>query len=62
MFDKNRCISICGEIQDRLTAIISELRNDTPYSSYLLEKLQTLEVDVPCLRQEFDMLKKEEQK
>lgn len=58
-----RCISICYEIQDRLNAIKNELlHNEKPYSGYLLEKIKTLEIDVPCLKSEFDQLAKEEKK
>lgn len=61
--DVRRCISICYEIQDGLNSIKNELLcNKKPYSGYLLEKIRTLEIDVPCLKSEFDQLAKEEKK
>lgn len=51
--DKKRCKRIIYEMQYALNSIKEELDRTLPYAPYLLEKLQTLETDIPCLKEEF---------
>lgn len=49
-----RVRSIVGEVQDAMKSIHNELMQEHPHPRYLDEKLKTLEIDVPCLREEIN--------
>ena len=56
----NRCKSIAGNLYDKLTAIRLELNRDYQSGKYLNEKLSSIIWDANVLKQEFDLLEKEQ--
>ena len=58
--NKKRCQSIADNLYDKLVAIRMELMRDYPYGRYLNEKLSSIIWDANVLKQEFDLLEKEQ--
>lgn len=56
----NRCKSISDNLYDKLTAIRLELNRDYQSGKYLNEKLSSIIWDANVLKQEFDLLEKEQ--
>ena len=48
-YDISRAKDCAWNIQDKLSAIITELLNEKPYKAYLLEKLKPILNDTNCL-------------
>lgn len=55
-----RCQSIASNLYDKLAAIRLELGRDYQSGSYLNEKLSAIIWDANVLKQEFDLLEKEQ--
>jgi len=56
-----RCQSIAGNLYDKLAAIRMELTRDYQSGKYLNEKLSSIIWDANVLKQEFDLLEKEQE-
>lgn len=56
-----RCQSIAGNLYDKLSAIRIELTRDYQSGKYLNEKLSSIIWDANVLKQEFDLLEKEQE-
>ena len=55
-----RCQSIADNLYDKLVAIRMELTRDYQSGKYLNEKLSSIIWDANVLKQEFDLLEKEQ--
>lgn len=55
-----RCKSIADNLHDKLFAIRTELARDFQSGKYLNEKLSSIIWDANVLKQEFDLLEKEQ--